>query len=124
MTIKSAKDGRSYIHVGRKLMASFDGREMFAAKSRDELINKLYDAAFGTKKMRLKEAYKLWLQYREEIGTLPKTMKEDVINWNSYIEGSKLAGMEIEKIRPVDIKDFFLKLNKNRTLTWKRISGI
>lgn len=121
--IKLMKDGRSYIHVGRKIAERF-GREMFTGKDRADLVDKLYEAAFGEKHITLREGYRQWQEYRIKIGTVSKTIKENDCDWKKYLEKSPLADMQISQIKGVDIKDYFLILTKDRSVTYKRLSGV
>lgn len=121
--IKQMSDGRLYIHIGRKAAEKL-GKEMFAGKDRTDLINKLYDAAFGQKHLTLRDGYKQWQVYRIKIGTVSKTVKENDGDWKKYLEGSSLADMEISKIKAVNVKDYFLMLTKDRKVTYKRLGGV
>lgn len=120
--IKTTKNGRYYIHVGASLVPVF-GREMFIAKDRLSLINKLYDAVFGERIFTLRDGYTLWQEYRREIGTNTKTIKENDGDWNRFLAKSSLADKEIKKIRAIDIKDFFMVMTKDRKVTYKRLGG-
>ena len=117
--IKVMKSGRHYIHVGTKLAESI-GKEMFAAKDRESLIDKLYEACFGENRMTLRDAYHKWQKYRYDIGTSPKTMKENNNDWNRFFEKSELADMPLRDITVIEIKDFFMIITKGHAITYKR----
>lgn len=121
--VKQMKGGRYYIHIGKKL-ADEVGKEMFAAATEEQLIDQLYEAFFGESKLTLREAYGRWQRYRADIGTSPKTQKENSNDWNRFLEKSELADKPVVKITVLDIKDFFMVMTKGYEVTWKKVSNV
>ena len=117
------KGGRYYIHIGKKL-ADETGKEVFAAATEEKLIDQLYEAFFGKCKLTLREAYDRWQRYRADIGTSPKTQKENSNDWNRFLEKSELADKPVVKITVLDIKDFFMVMTKGYEVTWKKVSNV
>ena len=121
--VKQMKGGRYYIHIGKKL-ADEVGKEMFAAATEEQLIDQLYEAFFGESKLTLREAYGRWQRYRADIGTSPKTQKENANDWNRFLDKSELADKPVVKITVLDIKDFFMVMTKDYAVTWKKLSNV
>lgn len=72
----------------------------------------------------LREAYKEWLIFRRDYCSAKnKTIKENTYDWKKFFENSTLAEMPIAEITPVDLIRFFRKITKDRSFTYKRISG-
>ena len=57
-----------------------DGKQV-TAKTRKELINKLFEAFCGDSVITLEEAYKEWMMWRANINTPSKTLKENQNEW-------------------------------------------
>ncbi len=121
--IKEMKDGRKYIHIGTKL-AAVTGSEMYTAPNEKLLIEKLYDAFFGSAKMTLKEAYKKYQRYRKDLGLVTyKTIAEDMYNWKK-LETTHIAEMCVKDIRIRDIKMCYAELVKGGDMTERQLKNI
>ena len=57
------------------------------------------------------------------LGTEPKTIQENVSEWNKFFKGSELANMAVKDIKPITLIRFFRKITKNRDITYKRLSN-
>ena len=72
----------------------------------------------------LDRLYQEWLIYRRDYTSVkPKTIQEDMSEWNRFFKGSSLATMKVREIRPITLIRFFREVTRNRTHTHKRISN-
>lgn len=72
----------------------------------------------------LEELYKEWLIYRRDYTAVkPKTIQENVAEWNKFFKDTELAKMPIKEIKPITLIKFFRRITKNRTITYKRMSN-
>ena len=95
-----------------------------AAKTRSELIDKLFDTFCGESVITLEEAFKEWMQWRASINVSSKTLKENKCEWDKYIKGSALSKMQVAKIEISDFEDFLYEITKDYAITSKRLSNI
>ena len=72
----------------------------------------------------LEELYKEWLLFRRDCTAVkPKTIQENVNDWNKFFKDTDLAKMRVKDISPITLIRFFRSLTKNRDVTYKRISN-
>lgn len=72
----------------------------------------------------LEDAYKEWLIYRRDYTAVkPKTIQENVAEWNKFFKDTDLSKMPLKDIEPLTLTRFFRKVTKDRTVTHKRISN-
>lgn len=72
----------------------------------------------------LENLYKEWLLYRRDYTAVkPKTIQENVTDWNKFFRDTELAQMAVKEIKPITLIRFFRSLTKNRTITYKRLSN-
>lgn len=72
----------------------------------------------------LDRLYQEWLIYRRDYTSVkPKTIQEDMSEWNRFFKESSLATMKVKEIRPITLIRFFREATRNRTHTHKRISN-
>ena len=100
-----------------------DGKQV-TAKTRKELINKLFEAFCGDSVITLEEAYKEWMMWRANINTPSKTLKENQNEWNGFIKDSSLSHKQVAKIELSDFEDFLYEITKDYAITSKRLSNI
>jgi len=100
-----------------------DGKQ-YTAKTRKELIDKLFELYCGDAVTTLEEAYQEWMIWRASINTSSKTLKENKNEWNSFIKDSALAKMQVAKIEISDFEDFLYDVTRNYSITSKRLSNI
>lgn len=75
--------------------------------------------------MTLEAVYEEWLIYRRDYTPAkPKTIQENVTEWNKFFAGTELAKMSIVDIKPITLIRFFRALTKDRNYTHKRISNV
>lgn len=98
--------------------------KQYCAKSRKELIDKLFELYCGDFVITLAEAYKEWMLWRASVNTSSKTLKENKNEWNGFIRNSKLATMQVAKIEICDFEDFLYEITKDYAITSKRLSNI
>lgn len=72
----------------------------------------------------LEDLYKEWLLFRRDYTAVkPKTIQENVAEWNKFFKDSELANMPVKDIKPITLIRFFRKITKNRDITYKRLSN-
>lgn len=72
----------------------------------------------------LEQVYKEWLIYRRDFTPAkPKTIQENVTEWNKFFKDTELARTPVKDIQPVTLIRFFRSITKDRTVTHKRISN-
>lgn len=81
-------------------------RKQYTAKTRRELIDKLFEKYCGDAVTTLEQAYLEWMHWRASINTSSKTLKENKNEWKHYIQDSQLAKMQVAKIEIVDFEAF------------------
>lgn len=99
-------------------------RKQYTAKSRQELINKLYLVYFGDNTITLEQAYTEWMLWRRNIGTCSKTLKENKNEWIHFIDGTELSQKCVVKLTIHDFEDYLYEITKNYAITSKRLSNI
>ncbi len=105
-------------------------RRPLKRKSRANLekeIVKFYLAKEETENLRkitLQALYEKWLIFRRDCTSAkPKTIQENVCEWNLFFKGTELAQMAVTDIKPITLIRFFRQLTKDRDYTHKRISN-
>lgn len=72
----------------------------------------------------LDRLYQEWLLYRRDYTSVkPKTIQEDMSEWNKFFKGTALAGMKVREIKPITLIRFFREVTRKREYTHKRISN-
>lgn len=99
-------------------------RKQFTANSRSALINKLYEHFLGYLASTLEDAFIEWMQWRKEISTNSKTMKENLNEWKGYIQPYAIAKQRVCNITLEDLKDYLNKLTANYAIDKKRFTNI
>ena len=105
-------------------------RRPIKRKSREELEEAIidfyiaYEDAQRRETITLENLYKEWLLFRRDYTAVkPKTIQENVAEWNKFFKGSELADMPVKDIKPITLIRFFRKITKNRDVTYKRLSN-
>lgn len=99
--------------------------KQITAKTRKELVEKLFNTFCGDSVTTLEEAYKEWMRWRANIINTPsKTLKENQNEWNGFIKDSALSQMQVAKIELSDFENFLYDITKNYAITSKRLSNI
>ncbi len=123
--IKQRNDGRYYIHIGKALQRELQlPTDVRISRTREKLIDDLFQLFYGITEIKLEEAYNLWQRYRIEIGTQPKTIHENANDWNKYLKGTRLAAMKVKEIQPIELKDFFMSITAGYGMTNKAFSNL
>lgn len=99
-------------------------RKQYTAKTRRELIDKLFEKYCGDAVTTLEQAYLEWMHWRASINTSSKTLKENKNEWKHYIQDSQLAKMQVAKIEIVDFEAFLYDVTMDFAITSKRLSNI
>lgn len=105
-----------YIYINRK---------QYAARTRTDLINTLYDLFYGIETSSIDDLFSDYMIYRrDETRTSAKTLKEHVSLYNNHLKGTDIATMSIKDIKPSDLTGYFVKLTKSKSLTERRCKDI
>ena len=105
-------------------------RRPIKRKSREELEEAIIDFYIVQEDIQRREnitlesLYKEWLLFRRDYTAVkPKTIQENVSEWNKFFKDSELASMAVKDIKPITLIRFFRKITKNRDITYKRLSN-
>ena len=98
--------------------------KQYTAKTRRELIDKLFELYCGDAVTTLEEAYTEWMLWRASVNTSSKTLKENQNEWIGFIKDTALAPMQVAKIEISDFEDFLYDITKDYAITSKRLSNI
>lgn len=89
----------------------------FICKTKEQLIDKLYDYYFLSS---LTTVYKEWIRYLTRTAIVaPKTIEENMSIWRRFLENEKIAKMQISEIKPRHIKELFETWTGNGKITRK-----
>lgn len=89
----------------------------FIAKTKEDLINKLYDYYFHET---LESIYKEWVHYRSDTKIVSnKTIEEDISIWKRFISKTEIATMQISEIKPKHVMKIFHKWTGDGLITRK-----
>ncbi len=126
MTKKKKEKLVSEIYFKEKRKKEFyvckDGRfksynPQFIAKSKEELIDKLFKYYFENT---LEDVYKQWILERAELKIVSgKTLEEDIGLWNRLFADSTFAYKQITEIKPMHIMKLFQEWTGNGLITRK-----
>lgn len=75
-------------------------------------------------KMNLEKLFELWMLWRRDTGTDPKTIKENKNDWNRFLAKNQFIKKEVKKIEFTDIETFFLEITKGHAITYKRLTNV
>lgn len=105
-------------------------RRPIKRKSKEELEKAIIDFYIAQEDIRrrenitLEDLYKEWLLFRRDYTAVkPKTIQENVNEWNKFFKDSELANMPVKDIKPITLIRFFRKITMNRDITYKRLSN-
>lgn len=99
-------------------------RKQFTAKSRQELVDKLYNHFCGISVTTFNVALREWLIWRRDNGTNSKTLKENYNEYHKFIEGTTLDSMQVTKITIINFENYFYEITRDYAITSKRLSNI
>lgn len=104
-----------YIYINRKQISS---------KTREGLVEKLYDVFYPKINMTLEEAYKLWFVEKQQVANSTKTLREYHNEWKSYIHKDEISKMDVSKITKTEMRKYYLRITRGYSITRKRLSNI
>lgn len=111
-----SNDGRCYVYINRK---------QIIAPNYDTLIDKLYEKEYGRINSSFKDLYPEWMLWRRDYCPISdKTLKEDIINWNHYLQNEPLVQKPLKDITAKDFILLFRKWTKNRQMTRKQFNNV
>ena len=126
--ISQGSNGRWYTYLQDDTRKN--GRRQIAksteAKIHDAII-KDYKQKVQKDDMRnvnLENLYIMWMKWRRDTGTDPKTIKENFNEWKRFIDSHKIAKKKVSQIEFMDIEEFFLDITRNHAITYKRLTNV
>lgn len=67
----------------------------------------------------LNALYQEWLIYRRDYTSVkPKTIQEEMSEWNRFFKGTPLAEMKVREIKPLTLIRFFREVTRKREYTY------
>lgn len=113
---KQRKDGRYYIRLGE--------RQVYG-KTKEELLEKLFEVEYGRENSSMETLYEEWKQYKLNVeGRSTKTIKGFDSVWKNYLKNSDIAKTPLRELKSKDFKVFFGKTIIKHNLTQKYFSEI
>lgn len=107
-----------------------NNRRPIKRKSREDLEKALVDFYIRKEKaenrdnITLQDLYEEWLIFRRDYTAVkPKTIHENVCEWNKFFRDTELPKMRVKDIKPITLIRFFRRITKDRTITHKRLSN-
>ena len=111
-----SNDGRSYVYINR---------QQIIASSYDALIEKLYELEYGRENSSLAILYPEWMLWRRDCTPISdKTLKEDVNNWNRYLQDEPIVHVPLKELCPKDFIRLFRRWTKDRQMTRKQFNNV
>lgn len=105
-------------------------RRPLKRKSKEELEQAIIDFYIEQQEIEnrnnitLENLYKEWLIFRRDYTAVkPKTIQENVNDWNKFFKDTEIAKMRVTDIKPITLIRYFRKLTKDRNITYKRLSN-
>ncbi len=107
-----------------------NNRRSIKRKSKEDLEKALVNFYIQKEKsenrdnITLGELYEEWLIFRRDYTAVkPKTIQENVHEWNKFFRDTELPKMRVIDIKPITLIRFFRRITKDRTITHKRLSN-
>jgi integrase len=115
--IKERKDGRQfYIYMNG---------QQYTSSTYKGLINLLYEKDYGRERASLADLYPEWIIWRRDFSPVcDKTLKENVHNWNHYLENEPITQKPLVEVTAKDLVQLFRKWTKNRDMTRKQFNNV
>lgn len=96
-----------------------------SASTKEELIEKIYNAYFDDSIITLEKLFPLWIEYRITDATVTdKTIRENTFLWNKYLQGQSITKEPLFILKPKDYILYFRMITKGRQLTRKKYNDI
>jgi len=91
----------------------------------DSLYTNVYKVLFGDKNITLAELFPRFMMYRRDMKKVsPKTMKENLNDWNKYLKDTELVNLPLRELKPKDYIYLFEDITKDGKLTSKAVCNI
>lgn len=127
-TIFQGSNGRWYTYVPDDTKPK--GRKLIAKSTREKIHQEviLYyrkkeaDESIG--KINLENLFGLWMLWRRDTGTDPKTIKENKNDWNRFLSNHPIKNKKVTSLELSDMESFFLDITKDHAITYKRMTNI
>lgn len=110
--------------VDQELYYIYINRKQISSKTREGLVEKLYDVFYPKINMTLEEAYKLWFVEKQQVANSTKTLREYHNEWKSYISKDDISQMDVTKITKNEMKKYYFRITRGYAITRKRLSNI
>lgn len=104
-----------YIYINRKQISS---------KTREGLIEKLYDIFYPKVQMTLEDAYKCWFLEIQKVANCTKTLREYHNEWKSYVLKDDISQMNVSTITPKEMKKYYFRITRGYAITRKRLANV
>lgn len=72
----------------------------------------------------IEKLFELWMIWRRDTGTDPKTIKENKNDWNCFLRENSFAQKKVVTVEMFDIETFFLEITINHAITYKRLINV
>lgn len=114
--IKWRDDGRPYLYMERKQIIAADY---------DRLIDKLLKIEYGYENASLESLFPEWVIWRRDYSSVSvKTIREDILNWNSHLKDTDISKIPLKNLIPRDFTQLFRSWTKDREMTRKKFNNI
>ena len=114
--IKWRDDGRPYVYKERKQIIAADY---------DRLIDKLVEIEYGYENASLERLFPEWVIWRRDYSSVSvKTIREDILNWNSHLKDTDISKIPLKNLVPRDFTQLFRSWTKDREMTRKKFNNI
>lgn len=74
--------------------------------------------------MNLEKLFELWMLWRRDTGTDPKTIKENKNDWNRFLSNHPIRRKKVISLELSDMEDFFLSITADHAITYKRLTNV
>ena len=113
----------TYLEGRKEFRTRIPGGKKLSARTRKELLEKLYNYYYGKQTYTVGELYPLWRDWTAEMKHLSmKTLKVNDYTFDGFIRDSKLAAMKIRSVRGSDIASFMTSFSE--TVTRSQLGNI
>lgn len=99
--------------------------KQFTASNEQDLYENLYNFFYGDSNITLAQIFPRFMLYRRDMNKVtPKTLQENLNDWNKYLKNTDLSTVPMHDLKPKDYIHFFETITKGRNLTSKCVCNI
>ena len=93
--------------------------------SKEEVYKKILDMNNIPTSLTLENLFPKFMLYRRDMNKVsPKTLQENLYDWNKHLKDTEISKANIKDLKPRDYIIFFETITKDRTLTSKAVSNL